>query len=96
MEWMRKSDWSINRAVGLFLRLEGGSLEHGNFPKDCRRLSRIPAAKFRKSVSRRLVEVKETRIWQAFPVSEKDILRKPDWLAGDAVLIAPVSARIPC
>jgi hypothetical protein len=27
---------------------------------------------------------------------EKKILRKQEWLAGDAVLIAPVSARIPC
>jgi hypothetical protein len=32
------------------------------------------------------------------PFSERQghFLRAPDWLAGDAVLIAPVSRQIPC
>jgi hypothetical protein len=27
---------------------------------------------------------------------EKKILQKPEWVAGDAVMIAPVSSQIPC
>ncbi len=34
---------------------------------------------------------RKTRNWRAFHALKKEILRKPHWLAGDAVLIAPVS-----
>jgi hypothetical protein len=41
-------------------------------------------------------KVTEARCWRGFLALHVSSSRNPDWLAGDAVLIALVSAPIPC
>jgi hypothetical protein len=47
-------------------------------------------------VWRRLAERKKTHILQAFCDLGAHYLTLSEWLAGDAVQIAPVSSQIPC
>lgn len=63
---------------------------------DERRLSGVFTQKVRISPGWRLCDDKEARWWWAFLTPKKEFLQNPHWLAGDAVLIAPVSGRIPC
>lgn len=39
---------------------------------------------------------RKARYWRAFLTLKKEILQITHWLAGEAVLIAPVSGKIPC
>jgi len=54
------------------------------------------AATTRNSNLQRLLEIRKARISRAFLTMKRSYFVPRDWLAGDAVVIATVSAQIPC
>jgi hypothetical protein len=89
-------DYVRHPAVGIEPSLRPQSPENGNISGAGRRLSaffRPEALSGRMETGSRCVKACQRR---AFLELHEMSSRKPDCLAGDAVLIAPVSGQIPC
>jgi hypothetical protein len=90
------SNWYGRAAVAIEPSLRSLSLENGSFRGFGRRLlpkwhTSLPIWEFRDR--HRIAKARQQR---AFLLFEGLLLRRRECLAGDAVLIAPVSGQIPC
>src|SRR6201998_4051911 len=91
-----KAHCYVYHAVYLFFGLQGESPENGSFLGFGWRLLVILGPKSSNVGLQRLLAMRKARHWRAFLLLKKEILRNADCLAGDTVLIAPVSRQIPC
>jgi hypothetical protein len=81
--------------VDLFFGLRGESPKNGSFLGFGWRLLGILGQKTSNIGLQRLMAMRKARVLAGLSHPKKEILRNAECLAGDAVLIAPVSTGIP-
>jgi hypothetical protein len=81
--------------MGLFRGLQGEASENGSSLDSAGDFWEFSTHKVRRSVPRRRLAARKARVWRAFRIQKGNSLRRGECLAGDAVLITPVSGLIP-
>lgn len=72
------------------------SSENGNIFCEGQRIAADFSRVGEKTVPVENTPARKARHWQPFLATKREILQITHWLAGDAVVIATVSAQIPC